>query len=36
LFGLHAAYDTAKEDEKQLNKVEEGKNGFENKHGDGF
>ncbi|XP_076926216.1 cationic amino acid transporter 1-like [Bidens hawaiensis] len=31
LFGLHAAYDTAKEDEKQWNKVEQGKNGFENK-----
>ncbi|KAI3827103.1 hypothetical protein L1987_01167 [Smallanthus sonchifolius] len=35
LFGLHAAYDTAKEDEKQWNKVEQGKNGFENKHDNG-
>ncbi|KAJ0799100.1 putative amino acid/polyamine transporter I, cationic amino acid transporter [Helianthus annuus] len=32
LFGLHAAYDTAKEDEKQWSKVEQGKNGYENKH----
>ncbi|KVG50989.1 Amino acid/polyamine transporter I [Cynara cardunculus var. scolymus] len=36
LFGLHAAYDTAREVEKQWNKVEEGKEmnkGFENKNG---
>ncbi|KAI3739554.1 hypothetical protein L2E82_29963 [Cichorium intybus] len=33
-FGLHAAYDTAKEDEKQWKKVEEGsKSGFESKNG---
>ncbi|KAJ0791404.1 putative amino acid/polyamine transporter I, cationic amino acid transporter [Helianthus annuus] len=32
LFGLHAAYDTAKEDEKQWSKVEQGKNEYENKH----
>ncbi|MFS7905427.1 putative amino acid/polyamine transporter I, cationic amino acid transporter [Helianthus anomalus] len=35
LFGLHAAYDTAKEDEKQWSKVEQGKNGYENKHDNG-
>ncbi|KAK9073631.1 hypothetical protein SSX86_007955 [Deinandra increscens subsp. villosa] len=38
LFGLHAAYDTAKEDEKKCNVVEEGgevKNGFENKQANG-
>lgn len=38
LFGLHAAYDTAKEDEKQWKKVEEGtqvKTGLENKTSEG-
>lgn len=34
-FGLHAAYDTAKQDEKQWNKVEQGeKNEIKSKNGD--